>query len=194
VASGLDQEGVTLQRRRVARWNRCHGEDLVLFQGLEVEILEDGTIDVPHEQRSEVDCVVAAIHRDLDPGRDQTERLLHAVTSPGVHVLAHPRGRLFHHRGGIRARWELVFAACAEAGIAVEINGFPRRQDLDWDLARVAHEAGCRFVLASDAHAPRHLEFDAVACAIAARAGIPAERILNTRQAEVFEDWLAVRD
>ncbi len=190
VASGLDREGVLLQRRRVERWNREHGEEMLLLQGLEVEILEDGTVDVPALEREEIDVVVAAVHRRLDPGPDQTERLLRAVSTPGVRVLAHPRGRLFHHRSGVRARWEKVFAACAEHGVAVEINGFPRRQDLDWELARLAVGTGCLFVLASDAHAPAHLAFDEYACAIASRAGVPPARILNLRQAEVVRDWL----
>ncbi len=193
VASGLDREGVRLQRRRIERWNRQRGEELYLFQGLEVEIREDGTVDVPSVERGELDVVVAAVHSGLDPRRDQTGRLLRAVATPGVHVLAHPRGRLFHHRQGIRARWERVFAACAERGVAVEINGFPRRQDLDWELARLAVDAGCDLVLASDAHAPAHLEFDAYATAIAARAGVPPERVVNLRTAEAFADWLERR-
>lgn len=192
VASGLDLEGVGLQRRRIDRWNRQQGDDLQLFQGLEVEILEDGTIDIPSSERQELDCVVAAVHRQFDPDRDQTERLLRAVSTPDVHVLAHPRARHFHHRPGLRVRWERVFTLCAENGVAVEINGFPRRQDLDWDLARLAAECKCVFVLASDAHAPHHLEFDAYACAIAARAGLQPSTILNTKRAEVFQDWLQV--
>ncbi len=192
VASGLDGEGMRLQRRRVDRWNQNHGDDLRLFQGLEVEILEDGTIDIPQAERRELDCVVAAVHRHFDPDRDQTERLLRAVSTPDVHCLAHPRARHFHNRPGLRARWERVFTVCAENDVAVEINGFPRRQDLDWDLARLASECGCIFILASDAHAPRHLEFDAYACAIASRAELAPSTILNTRRAEVFEDWLFV--
>ncbi len=190
VASGLDREGVLLQRKRVERWNREHGDEVLLLQGLEVEVLEDGTVDVPALEREELDVVVAAVHRRLDPGPDQTERLLRAVATPGVRVLAHPRGRLFQYRSGVRARWEKVFAACAEHGVAVEINGFPRRQDLDWELARLAVDAGCLFLLASDAHAPAHLQFDAYASAIAVRAGVPPERILNLRRAEVFCHWL----
>ncbi len=192
VASGLDGEGVRLQRHRVDRWNQSHGEDLHLFQGLEVEILEDGTIDSPQTERRELDCVVAAVHRHFDPDRDQTERLLRAVSTPDIHCLAHPRARHFHNRPGIRARWEKVFTVCAENEVALEINGFPRRQDLDWDLAHLASECGCTFILASDAHAPRHLEFDAYACAIAARASLPPSTILNTKRAEVFGDWLGV--
>jgi len=191
VASGLDAEGVRLQRRRVRRWNDRYGDELVLLQGLEVEVLEDGTVDVPAVERDALDVVVAAVHRELGPDRDQTARLLRAVETPGVRVLAHPRGRLFQHRPGIRARWERVFAACADRGVAVEINGFPRRQDLDWELARLAVEAGCDLLLASDAHAVPHLEFDRYALAIAVRAGVPPERILNLRRADAFLDWLA---
>jgi histidinol phosphatase-like PHP family hydrolase len=193
VASGLDREGVRLQRQRVERWNDQHGEDHRLFQGLEVEVLIDGTLDVPKGERLEVDCVVAAVHSHFDPDRDQTERLLRTVHTPEVHILAHPRGRHFHHRPGLKARWETVFSACAETGVAVEINGFPRRQDLDPDLARLAVDSGCEIILASDAHAVPHLEFDAYASAIAMRAEVPRERILNVLHADEFEAWLADR-
>jgi histidinol phosphatase-like PHP family hydrolase len=193
IASGLDAEGVALQRKRVDRWNAQHDDELRLVHGLEVEVLEDGTVDVSAAERQLVECVVAAVHRRFDPDRDQTERLLRAITTPGVHVLAHPKGRHFHHRPGIRARWERVFSACSERGVALEINGFPRRQDLDWELARLALDAGCYFLLASDAHAPAHLEFDDYACAIAMRAGIPRKRILNAGHIEDFDSWLADR-
>jgi histidinol phosphatase-like PHP family hydrolase len=193
VASGLDREGVRLQRRRVDAWNTKHDEEMRLLQGLEVEVLEDGTVDVPPGERSEVDCVVAAVHRRFDPDRDQTERLIRAVSTPGVHVLAHPRGRHFHYRPGLRARWERVFSACADRRVAVEINGFPRRQDLDWELAQLAHASGCDFVLASDAHAVAHLEFDAYASAIAMKAEIPRSSILNAGHCEDFEAWLSER-
>ena len=190
VASGLDREGVRLQRQRVERWNDHHGEEHCLFQGLEIEVLNDGTLDVPRGERLEVDCVVAAVHSHFDPDRDQTERLLRTVGSSEVHILAHPRGRHFHHRPGLKARWETVFAACADRGVAVEVNGFPRRQDLDADLARLAVESGCEIVLASDAHAVPHLEFDAYASAIAMLAEVPRERILNILHADEFEVWL----
>jgi putative hydrolase len=193
VASGLDAEGLRMQRKRIERWNRRSGEDHRVFQGLEIEVLEDGTLDVPRGERLEVECIVAAVHRLFDPNRDQTERLLRVIATPGVHVLAHPRARHFHNRPGLRARWEVVFATCEEHGVAVEINGFPRRQDLDWELARLAVDAGCEFLLASDAHAPSHLEFDAYASAIAMRAEVPRESILNVMHADEFDVWLAER-
>ena len=148
---------------------------------------------VQQGERLEVDCVVAAVHSHFDADRDQTERLLRAIHTPEVHMLAHPRGRHFHHRPGLKARWERVFSACAEASVAIEINGFPRRQDLDPDLARLAVDSGCEIVLASDAHAVPHLEFDACASAIAMRAEVPRERVVNVMHADEFEVWLAER-
>jgi len=192
VASGLDLEGVRIQGKRIRRWNEKMGEEMRLFQGLEVEILEDGSLDLPASERAELDCVALAVHRDFDPDKDQTERLLRAVDAPHVHVLAHPRARHFHQRHGLRIQWERLFRHCAERDVALEINGFPRRQDLDAGLASIAAELGCTFVLASDAHAVHHLNFDAFACAIAMRAGLDPRSILNTRQAEDFAAWLEV--
>jgi DNA polymerase (family 10) len=176
--NGLDDEGVALQKRAVAGWNRRHGEELWLVQGLEVEILEDGRLDVPRGARAGV-LLLAAVHTGLAERRDQTGRLLRALEEPGVWALAHPRGRLFARRAGVRANWEVVFAAAAAAGVLLEVNGFPRRQDLDPTLLALAREAGCRFLLGSDAHHPRHLSFDATAVALAARAGVARSAIVN---------------
>lgn len=176
--NGLDAEGVALQRRAVAAWNRRHGEELRLLQGLEVEVLADGSLDLPRAARGQL-LLIAAIHTELEETRDQTTRLLRALEEPGVWALAHPRGRLFGRRGGVRANWEVVFAAAAARGVLVEINGFPRRQDLDVTLTHLALEAGCCFLLASDAHHPRHLAFDAWAVAIATAAGVPPQRLVN---------------
>ena len=176
--NGLDSEGIAMQRRAVAAWNRRHGDDLTLLHGLEVEIQDDGTLDLPRPARSGL-VLIAAVHTGLAERSDQTSRLLRALDEPGVWALAHPQGRLFNRRGGVRANWEVVFRAAAERGVLLEVNGFPRRQDLDPTLLTLAREAGCSFVLASDAHHPRHLAFDATAVALAAVAGVPRERIVN---------------
>ncbi len=176
--NGLDGEGVAMQRRGVAAWNRRRGDELWLVQGLEAEIGEDGTLDLPRRERAGV-AVVAAVHTGLTDRRDQTSRYLKALSQPGVWALAHPRGRLFARRSGVRANWEVVFRAAAEAGVLLEINGFPRRQDLDPTLVRLAAESGCRFLAASDAHHPRHLVFDETALAIAVRAGMDRDSIVN---------------
>ncbi len=176
--NGMDSRALELQRRAVARWNERHGEELELVCGVEAEILEDGRLDVPRGHRQGL-LVVAGVHTGLTSTRDQTSRLLRALEEPGVFALAHPKGRLFARRPGIRANWERVFATAAAAGVLVEINGFPRRQDVDPTLAKLALDMGCNFVLGSDAHHPRHLAFDRWALAIATVAGIPQERIVN---------------
>lgn len=176
--NGLDADGIALQRRAVRAWNRRHGDDLLLIQGLEAEILDDGRLDLPRGARDGL-LVIAAVHTSLGDTRDQTGRLLRALDEPGVWGLAHPQGRLFARRGGIRARWDVVFETAARRGVRLEVNGFPRRQDLDEALLRLALGAGCRFVLASDAHHPRHLSFDATGLALAVRAGVPVEDLVN---------------
>jgi len=176
--NGLDAEGIELQRRAVASWNRRRGDELWLVQGLEVEILEDGRLDVPRTAREGM-LLVAGVHTGLAERRDQTSRLRRALEEPGVWALAHPRGRLFARRSGIRANWEVVFAEAAAAGVLLEVNGFPRRQDLDPTLVALAHGVGCRFLLASDAHQPRHLAFDGTAVALCALSGIPSKAIVN---------------
>ena len=188
--NGLDGEGVALQRALVEAWNRRRADELRLLQGLEVEILEDGSLDLPRASRGDV-LVIAAIHTGLAERRDQTGRLLRALEEPQVWALAHPRGRLFARRSGIRANWEVVFGAAAAAGVLVEINGFPRRQDPDPGLIRLAWECGCRFLLGSDAHHPRHLAFDATALALAAAAGLPRAAIANFDVLDaVLPTWL----
>ena len=176
--NGLDAEGVAMQRGAVAAWNRRRGDDLWMIQGLEVEIDEDGALDLPRRDRAGI-AVIAAVHTGLTDRRDQTSRYLKALSEPGVWALAHPRGRLFARRSGVRANWEVVFRAAAAAGVLLEINGFPRRQDLDPTLVGLAAESGCRFLLASDAHHPRHLVFEETAAAIAASAGAARDRIVN---------------
>jgi len=176
--NGLDAEGVAMQRRKVAAWNRRRGDELWLLQGLEAEILADGSLDLPRRAREGM-LVIAAVHSDLAERRDQTGRLLRALEEPGVWALAHPQGRLFGRRSGVRANWEVVFREAADRGVLLEVNGFPRRQDLDATLLALAAENGCRFLLASDAHHPRHLAFEATAVALAVRAGVGEAAIVN---------------
>src|SRR6185503_6204863 len=107
---------------------------------------------------------------------DQTDRLIAAIRNPFVHVLAHPRGRISGSRAGIVANWSRVFRAAAEEGVAIEIDGDPSRQDVDYTLAAQALEAGCLFALDSDAHSTGQLAYAETALAHARLAGIPRDR------------------
>jgi len=183
--NGLDGEGAAIQRRAVVAWNRRHGDELALVQGLEVEVDSTGALELPRDKRGGI-LVIAGIHSSLQERGDQTSRFLRVLEEPGVWALAHPRGRLFNRRSGVRANWEIVFRAAASAGVLMEINGFPRRQDLDPTMIALARDAGCRFLLASDAHHPRHLEFDGTAVALAIAAGLSPESVVNFASLDGF--------
>ncbi|MGQ9836043.1 MAG: hypothetical protein ACUVRQ_08725 [Thermoanaerobaculaceae bacterium] len=176
--NGLDLRALALQERAIARWNEKHGDEMELVQGVECEILEDGGLDIPRTRRPGLFLLVG-LHTNLTSNKDQTARYLRALEEPGVWALAHPKGRLFTRRLGVRVNWERVFETAAARGVLLEINGFPRRQDLDPTLARLALECGCSFLLGSDAHHTRHLAFDRWALALAVQAAIPEERIVN---------------
>ena len=132
--------------------------------------------------------MLAAPHSKLRVADDQTERMLAAVRHPAVRVLAHPRGRMYS-RQGVLARWEEVFAEAARRGVAIELDGDPYRQDLDFALARRARDAGCLFAADSDAHSGDQLRYSELALAHARIAGIPAERVINTWSAAKLLDW-----
>src|SRR5262249_9647973 len=119
----------------------------------------------------------------------QTERYLAALRNPFVHVLAHPRGRIFNHRLGLRADWRRVFACARELDRAVEIDGYPDRQDIDGDLLQLARDAGVRISLGSDAHSSAQLEFLDFSLAAARHAGIADERIINCMTADELLAW-----
>jgi histidinol phosphatase-like PHP family hydrolase len=120
---------------------------------------------------------------------DQTERMLRAVRTPGVHILGHPRGRKYGSRPGVSANWAQVFEEAARQQVAIEIDGDPSRQDLDHDAAHLAVEAGCVFALDSDAHGAADFEFAETAIAHARIAGIPAERVINCWPVERLLEW-----
>ena len=119
--------------------------------------------------------------------------MIAAVGTPGVHILGHPRGRQRGTREGIRADWDRVFEAAAHHNVAVEIDGDPARQDLDFEMARRAYEAGCLISLDSDAHRAEELMYAEISIAHARLGGIPAGRVINTWPLGRLLDWLADR-
>jgi histidinol phosphatase-like PHP family hydrolase len=137
--------------------------------------------------------VLAAPHSKLRRNDDQTARMLAAIENPRVHVLAHPRGRITGSRAGVIADWDEVFAAAARHGVAIELDGDPARQDLDFVLAGRALAAGCLFALDSDAHTTSQLQYAETAVAHARLAAIPAERIVNCWSTERLLAWLRHR-
>ncbi len=193
IAGGLSAERLASQALEIAQVNRGFAGAFHVFAGVEANITPEGGVDVSAEERKALDLVVAAPHSGLRSARPQTTRLLAAVQTPGVHILGHPRGRKYGARGGVAADWPVIFAAAAESGVAIELDGDPSRQDLDCTLAVQAVAAGCLFALDSDAHAVSQLWYTDLAMAHALLAGIPLERIVNCWPLDRFRAWLEAR-
>jgi putative hydrolase len=192
-AHGLSLEDLARQKEEIDALNAELGDRFLMLAGVEANIQPDGSLDLGFEALRAIDVVVAAAHSDLRLPGDQTPRMIAAVRNRGVHILGHPRGRQRARRSGILADWDLVFAAAADARVAIELDGDPARQDLDFDIAQRALEAGCVFAVDSDAHAAEELFYSDIAIAHARLAGIPSERVINTWPLERLLDWLADR-
>lgn len=194
IAHGLDAERLAHQLDAVAAANEALGDGFRLLTGIEVDILEDGSLDQTREMLGRLDVVVASVHSKLRAeSGPMTRRMLAGIEDPHTDVLGHCTGRLVQGSRGTRPESQFdaarVFAACAEAGVAVEINSRPERQDPPDRLIQAALDAGCLFSIDSDAHAPGQLDFLRYGAARAEANGVPAERIVTTWPLELLLDW-----
>jgi histidinol phosphatase-like PHP family hydrolase len=190
IARGVSMTDLRRQHREIDALNRRYGKRFRIVKGIEANILADGQLDMTANELRRMELILAAPHSKLRTGDDQTTRLLTAVRTPGVHVLAHPRGRKFGARPGITADWDKIFKAAAASGVAIEIDGDPSRQDVDFELAQQALDAGCLFALDSDAHSVDELRYVEIALAHARLAGIPPERVINCWVTDRLLGWL----
>jgi len=201
VAHGLDRTRLLAQIDGVTRLNA----DLAPFRvltGIEVDILDDGTLDQDEGLLAQLDVVVASAHSKLRMESDaMTRRLVLAVANPHVDILGHCTGRNLKPRHGSKpgepdvARppsafdAEIVFAACARFDTAVEINCRPERQDPPDDLLALALEWDCKFAIDTDAHATGQLEWQSSGCDKAARHEVGVDRIVNSWSADELTEW-----
>jgi len=195
IANGLSPERLERQLDLVASIN---GElaPFRLLTGIECDINEDGTLDQTEELLGRVDIVVASVHSKLRSDRAvMTRRMLRAVQNPHTDILGHCTGRLVTGGRGQRPESQFdsaaVFAACAEHGVAVEINSRPERLDPPRRLLREAVAAGCLFSIDTDAHAPGQLDWQIYGCARAQECEVPAGRVVNTWAVEELLAWAA---
>ncbi|MEU6977765.1 MULTISPECIES: PHP domain-containing protein [unclassified Streptomyces] len=192
VARGLSPGRLREQLDLVERLNE-EWAPFRLLTGIECDILEDGSLDQEPELLDRLDLVVGSVHSKLRmESRAMTRRMEKAVRNPLMDVLGHCTGRLVSG-GRLRPESEFdaerVFAACAEAGTAVEINSRPERRDPPTRLLRLAVAAGVYFAVDTDAHAPGQLEWQILGCARAEECGVPTERVINTWTAERLLAW-----
>jgi len=193
VANGLSADRLRRQLDVVAELNeKLTG--IRILTGIEVDINEDGSLDQDPELLERLDVVVASVHSKLRmPRREMTRRMVRAVENPHTDVLGHCTGRLIAGGRGRRPESEfdpeVVFAACADHQVAVEINSRPERLDPPKRLLRLAVEAGCSFAVDTDAHAPGQLDWQPYGCERAAACGVPVERIVNSWTADKLLAW-----
>jgi putative hydrolase len=192
VANGLSVERLQDQLERLIALNAEPG--CRLLSGIEVDILSDGGLDQTPAMLTRLDVVVASVHSELRmPSESMTRRMVAAVANPFTNILGHCTGRLITGGRGTRPQStfdaEVVFEACRQFDVAVEINSRPERVDPPDDLLAIAIETGCLFAIDSDAHAPGQLEFPAHGAARAVALGVPAERIVNTWPCEQLLSW-----
>ncbi|RRQ27823.1 PHP domain-containing protein [Rhodococcus sp. Eu-32] len=197
VANGLSAERLRKQLDVIAELN----EQLAPFRiltGIEVDILDDGSLDQDEGLLAELDIVVASVHSKLRADSDtMTRRMVNAVANPHVDVLGHCTGRLVTGGRGTRPEStfdaDVVFEGCRQYGTAVEINARPERQDPPERLIDLALERGCLFSIDTDAHAPGQLDWQGYGCVRAEDRGVPADRIVNTWPVEKLLEWTGDR-
>jgi histidinol phosphatase-like PHP family hydrolase len=193
VARGMSMEAAVQQSREIDALNASLGGAVRVYKGVEANILADGSLDLTIQERRTFEYVLASPHSALRKAHDQTARMLGAVRQPGVAILGHPQGRVYNTRPGVAADWDAVFAEAAARGVAIEIDGNWHRQDVDYELAMRALDAGCLFALDSDAHGLAEFPFTEYAIAHARVAMIPADRVVNCWPEAAFDAWLADR-
>ncbi len=188
IAGGL---GVDELRAQVAKIRELQARfSIRILTGSECDILEDGSMDFPDELLAELDVVLAAVHsRFKQPREAMTARIVRALANPHVDVLVHPTGRLLGSREPYDVDMEAVFAAARRHGKAIEINGSPDRLDLSDVHARRAAELGIPIAVSTDTHSLTDLAWIELGCAVARRAWIGREQVLNTRPLDALLAW-----
>ena len=190
VAHGLSKERLEQQLIDVAALNEKMAPFRILT-GIEVDILEDGSLDHDDDVLSQLDVVVASVHSKLRMERQpMTERMVRAVASPHVDILGHCTGRMIGKRDPSTFDADYVFAACAQFHTAVEINCRPERLDPPRPLLALAIDYGCYFSIDSDAHATGQLEWQPHGCNRAAECEVPLERVINTWGVDDLLRWV----
>lgn len=191
VAHGLDANRLRQQLDLVEQLNSRLAPFRILT-GIEVDILEDGSLDQDERLLARLDVVVASVHSKLRmEAPAMTRRMVKAIENPHTDILGHCTGRIVVGRGRKPSTFdaEKVFAACARSGTAVEINSRPERRDPPPELLQSAMAAGCYVSIDTDAHAPGQLEWIGLGAEQAAESSVPDDRIVNAWRLDRLLEW-----
>jgi histidinol phosphatase-like PHP family hydrolase len=192
IAGGIDERALKRQGTEIAKVNVSlskSGAQLTVLRSIEMNLNPRGEGDMSPGCLLGLDIVLGSFHSALRTTEDQTERYLAALRNPNVHILGHPRGRIYNFRIGLKADWSRVFAEAAQLDKAVEIDCYPDRQDLNVALLKIAREQGTRISLGTDAHHVWQLEFIDLGLAAALRAKISTDRIVNFMTLLELKAW-----
>jgi histidinol phosphatase-like PHP family hydrolase len=194
IAGGIDETDLAKQGEEIVAVNaatRSSGGKITVLRSIEMNLNPRGEGDMESECLRQLDLVLGSFHSSLRKMEDQTDRYLSALRNPDVHVLGHPRGRIYNFRLGLPADWTRVFAEAARLDKAVEIDSYPDRQDLNLALLCLARREGVRISLGTDAHHPSQFGFIELGLAAALKAKIPADRIINFLPLAELAQWIA---
>jgi putative hydrolase len=200
VANGLSPERLRKQLDIVRALNDRFAEEAAagsappfrVLTGIEVDILEDGGLDQEPELLAELDVVVASVHSKLRmPSAEMTPRMVAAIANPHMDVLGHCTGRIVVGRGRPESAFEadIVFEACRQFGVAVEVNSRPERLDPPRRLLRMAVETGCMVSIDTDAHAPGQLDWQPYGCERAEECGVTPDIVINAKPVDELTAW-----
>lgn len=193
IANGLSPERFRRQRQEIESLNQRLAP-FHIFAGAEVDILPDGSLDLPDDLLDELDYVSISIHSRFRMSREEmTQRIIRGLRNPRVHTLNHPTGRIIDQREGYDLDLEAVLKAAASLGVAVEINSQINRLDLDDVWSRRARDLGCRLVIDTDAHGPAHLQTLQYGVAVGRRGWLTSRDVVNTLPLEELAAWLRQR-
>jgi putative hydrolase len=197
VARGLSADRLRQQIAVVTELNQAMAPFRCL-QGIEVDILEDGSLDQEDKLLSELEVVVSSVHSKLrSDSETMTHRMVGGIANPRTNILGHCTGRLIEGERGTRPESvfdaEVVFEACRTLNVAVEINSRPERRDPPTRLLKMAADMGCLFSIDTDAHAPGQLEFQIYGCQRAEELGLDPARVINTWPVDELLAWCAAR-
>ncbi len=194
VTQGLKMEDHEKQAAEIKKIQKQLGDEILILHASEVEIKADGSLDYPDEFLATLDLVLASMHTSLRQPRDKvTERVIKAIRNPHVDIIGHPTGRLIPDREGADLDMEAILQAAAETGVAMEINAHPARLDLDDAYARRAKELGIPISINTDAHSEEDMDMRFYGVAVARRAWLTKNEVINGWSTDKLLKWLKKR-
>ena len=194
VTGGLSMDDHKKQAAEIRKIQKQLGDEILVLHASEVEIKADGSLDYPDEFLATLDLVLASMHTSLRQPREKaTERMIEAIRNPHVHIIGHPTGRLIPDREGADLDMEAVLQAASETGVAMEINAHPSRLDLDDAYARRAKDLGIPISINTDAHSEEDMDMRFYGVAIARRAWLTKNDVINCWSTDKLLKWLKKR-